>query len=50
MNIKFHESLYSTVVGERSTTKKILNVLFLGQIEALRCGRNLNPKKVIKRT
>ena len=48
MNIKFHRSLYSTVVSERSTIMKILNVLFLGQVETVRCGRNLNPKKVTK--
>jgi hypothetical protein len=31
-------------------SKKILNVLFLGQINAIRGGRDLNPKKVTKRT
>jgi len=44
MNIKFHGKLYSTVVSERSTIQKILNVLFLGKIGTLRCGRNHNPK------
>jgi hypothetical protein len=50
MNIKFHGSLYSTMVSERSTIKKILNVLSLRQIKTLRCGRNLDPKKVTERT
>jgi len=50
MNIKFHGSLYNTMVSERSTIKKILNVLFLRQIKILRCGRNLDPKKVTMRT
>uniref|UniRef100_A0A0A9BZW1 Uncharacterized protein n=1 Tax=Arundo donax TaxID=35708 RepID=A0A0A9BZW1_ARUDO len=30
--------------------KKILDILFLRQVETLSCGRNLNPKKVTKRT
>src|SRR5688572_14696175 len=50
MNIKFHGSLNSPMISKRSTIKKILNILFLRQIEALKCGRNLNPKKETKRT
>ena len=49
MIIKFHGSLDTTMVSERSTIKKILNVNFLRQVEPQRCGRNLNPKKVTKR-
>jgi hypothetical protein len=34
----------------RATSKDILDILFLGDIKAIRGGRNLNPKKVVKRT
>jgi hypothetical protein len=33
-----------------STSKEILDILFLGDIKAIRSGGNLNPKKVAKRT
>jgi hypothetical protein len=38
------------MISEGGASQKILNVLFLGQINAIRGGRNLNPKKVTKRT
>lgn len=50
MNIKFHGSLNSPMISKRSTIKKILNILFLRQIEALKCRGNCNPKKETKRT
>jgi hypothetical protein len=37
------------VVSKTSTIKKIMNVLSLGEVVAVRCGCDLNPKKVAKR-
>jgi hypothetical protein len=50
VNIKLHGSLNCAMISESSTIKKIMDVLFLGQLETLRCRENLNPKKVTKRT
>jgi hypothetical protein len=46
VNIELHGSLSSLVINKRSTTKKILNILLLRQKEPLRCGGDLNPKKI----
>src|SRR4051812_42232268 len=50
LNIKLHRGLNSALIPKSSTSKKILNILFLGDIKAIRSGGNLNPKKVSKRT
>jgi hypothetical protein len=50
LNIKLHRSLNSALIPKSSTSKKILNILFLGDRKAIRSGGNLNPKKVAKRT
>jgi hypothetical protein len=50
VNIELHGSLSSSVISKRSVIKKILNILLLIQKEPLRCGGNLNPKKVPQRT
>jgi predicted RNA-binding protein YlxR (DUF448 family) len=50
VNIEIHGSLSSPVISKRSTIKKILNILLLRQKEPLRCGGDLNPKKVPQRT
>jgi hypothetical protein len=49
VNIELHGSLSSPVINKRSTIKKILNILLLRQKEPLRCGGDLNPKKVPQR-
>src|SRR4051812_2449088 len=50
LNIKLHRSLNSALIPKSSTSKKILNILFLRDKKAIRSGGNLNPKKVAKRT
>jgi hypothetical protein len=50
LDIELHRSLNSTLITKSSTSKKILDILFLGDIKAIRSGGNLNPKKVVKRT
>src|SRR3954470_2313511 len=50
LNIKLHRGLNSALIAESSTSKKILNIFFLGDVKAIRGGGNLNPKKVAKRT
>jgi hypothetical protein len=50
LNSKLHRSLSDTLITKISPRKKILNILFLGDKEAIGCRRNLNPKKVAKRT
>ena len=37
------------MISEGRASKKILNVFFLGEVNAFRGGRDLNPKKVTKR-
>src|SRR3954471_7481469 len=50
LNIKLHRGLNSALIPKSSTSKKILNILFLGDVKAIRSVGNLNPKKVSKRT
>jgi hypothetical protein len=50
MSVKLHRSLHKAVISETSTIKKIMNVLSLGEIVAVRCGSDLYPKKVTKGT
>jgi hypothetical protein len=50
LNIKLHRSLNSALIPKSSTSKKILNILFLGDRKAIKSGENLNPKKVAERT
>jgi hypothetical protein len=50
VNIELYGSLSSPVISKRSTIEKILNILLLRQKESLRCGGDLNPKKVPQRT
>jgi predicted RNA-binding protein YlxR (DUF448 family) len=50
LDIELHRSLNSALITKSSTSKKILDILFLGDIKAIRSGGNLNPKKVAKRT
>src|SRR3954464_15034167 len=46
LNIKLHRGLNSALIPKSSTSKKILNILFLRDVKAIRSGGNLNPKKV----
>jgi hypothetical protein len=50
LDIELHGSLNSTLIPKSSTSKKILDILFLGDRKTIRCGGNLDPKKVAKRT
>jgi hypothetical protein len=38
------------MVGESSTRDKILDILFLGEVDAIRRGRDLKTKEIMKRT
>ncbi|KAK1683412.1 hypothetical protein QYE76_044260 [Lolium multiflorum] len=50
LNIKLHRSIDRALIPKSSTSKKILNVLFLRDRKAIRSGGNLNAKKIAKRT
>jgi hypothetical protein len=50
LNIELHGSLNSALITKSNTSKKISDILFLRDIEAIRDGGNLNSKKVTKRT
>jgi hypothetical protein len=50
LKIKLNGSLNTAMISEERANKKILNVFFLGQINAIRGRRELNPKKITKRT
>jgi hypothetical protein len=50
LDIELHWSLNNALITKSSTSKKIPDILFLGDIKAIRSGGNLNPKKVSKRT
>jgi hypothetical protein len=47
-SVEPHGSFHSMVISETHTIKKIMDVLSLGEIVAVGCGCNLNPKKVTK--
>jgi hypothetical protein len=50
LDIELHRSLNSALIPKSSTSKKIQDILFLGDRKTIRSGGNLNPKKVAKRT
>jgi hypothetical protein len=50
LDIELHRSLNSALITKSSTSKEILDILFLGDIISMRSGGNLNPKKIAKRT
>jgi len=50
VNTQLHGCINSTVICETGTGEKILNILLLGEVDAIRCGRDLKTKKVVKRT
>jgi hypothetical protein len=50
VNTELHRCISSTVIGESSTREEILNILLLGEVDAIRCGRDLKTKKVMKGT
>jgi hypothetical protein len=50
LNIKLHRSPNNALIPKSSMSKKILNILFLGDRKTIRSGGNLNPKKVAERT
>jgi hypothetical protein len=46
VNIELNRSLNSPVINKGSSIEKILNMLLLRQKEPLKCGGDLNPKKI----
>jgi hypothetical protein len=50
VNTKLHRCIDSALICESSMIEKILNVLLLGEVDAIRRGRDLETKKVTKRT
>jgi hypothetical protein len=50
LDIELHRSLNSALIPKSSTSKKILNILLLGDRKTIRSGGNLDPKKIAKRT
>jgi hypothetical protein len=49
LKVKLDGSLNSAMISEARTINKILDVVFLGQINAIRSRRDFNPKKIMKR-
>jgi len=49
VNTQHHGCINSPVICERDTGEKILNILLLGEVDAIRRGRDLKTKKVMKR-
>jgi hypothetical protein len=49
-SVKLHRSVHRAVISKTRTIKKIMNVLSLGEVVVIRCGCELSPKKVAKRT
>jgi hypothetical protein len=50
VNIELHRSLDSALITKSDMSKKVLDILLLGDKEAIRGRRNLNPKEATKRT
>ena len=50
LNTELHRSHNSALITKSSTSKKIMNIFFLGDVEAIRGRGDLNPKKVAKWT
>jgi hypothetical protein len=50
LNIELYRSLNSMLITKKSTSKKILDILFPGRYKSIKSGGNLNPKKIVKRT
>jgi hypothetical protein len=49
-SVELHRSVHRMVISETGTIKKVMNVLSLGEVVAVRCGCDLYPKEVAKRT
>jgi hypothetical protein len=47
--VKLHRSVHRVVISKTNMIKKIINVLSLGEVVAVGCGGDLNPKNVAKR-
>jgi hypothetical protein len=50
LDIELHRSLNSALIPKSSTSKKILDILFLGDRKTIKSGGNHNPKKVAEMT
>ena len=48
LNIELHRSHNRALITKSSAIKKILNIFFLGDVEAIRGRGDLNPKKIAK--
>ena len=49
LNIELHRSHNSALITKSGTSKKIRTIFLLGDVEAIRGRRNLNPKKNVFR-
>jgi hypothetical protein len=49
-SVKLHRSDHGALISKICTITKIMNVLSLGVVVAVRCGCDLDRKKVVKRT
>lgn len=48
MSTKLHRIINRVVINESSLGKDIPNVLLLGEVDTIRCGRDLKIKEVTK--
>jgi hypothetical protein len=49
MSVKLHKIVHRALISKTSLIKKIMNILSLGEVVAVRYGCGLYPKKVTKR-
>jgi hypothetical protein len=45
LDIELHRSLNSALIIKSNTSKEIMDIIFLGDIIAIRGGGNLSPKE-----
>ena len=50
VNTQLHGCINSTMIYESGTGEKVLDILIMGEVDAIRRGRDLKTKKVMKRT
>jgi len=50
VNIELHRCINIAMISESNTRENVMYVLFLGEVDTIGCGSDLNTKKVMKRT
>ena len=50
VNTKLHGCINNALICESGTGEKVLDILIMGEVDAIRRGRDLKTKKVMKRT